>query len=408
MVMNITRQIELLKSFSWLMALRAIQQMLGLIGVYFLARGLETSTFGKYGILLSILAICTILTFPGLNTAVAQCVARGSSSVYRRALLFGVIGGSLGSLVCFSGWFYFRGSDSDLSIGLLLTAFLFPVSHGMLQWQSVLTGKEMFKNVFWIGSLTSVITYTVIIAGLLLYPDELLVPVVAVLAVPALINSLMTVYSLSKTEKEGADELAIKYGIASSGYLAINTIANHLDKLLLFYFLSAEVVAIYMVAERLSDLAKSVVQDFSAVLSPRFARLSEYTRRIDFKLKLLGLLFSAVILLLTFTILPWVLVVIFSEKYVDAIPVAQGLMVSVAIGIHATLRARYVTSKLDSVSVRDIYVTISIARIVFTFILVPLFGVWGAVGSAICYRVVSNILVHLVIIKRYLPKRQNV
>jgi hypothetical protein len=96
------------------------------------------------------------------------------------------------------------------------------------------------------------------------------------------------------------------------------------------------------VAERLSDLAKSVVQDFTAVLAPRFARLAQYTKQVDRLLKLIGLFFSVGILLLAFTVLLWTLVLIFSERYIEAIPVAEGLMVSVAIGIHATLPARYV------------------------------------------------------------------
>jgi O-antigen/teichoic acid export membrane protein len=216
-------------------------------------------------------------------------------------------------------------------------------------------------------------------------------------------NILMTANTLNNTKSEISDASAVAYGIKSSIYLAINTIANHLDKLLLFYFLSADIVALYIVAERLSDLAKSVVQDFTAVLAPRFARLAQYTKQVDRLLKLIGLFFSVGILLLAFTVLPWAVVLIFSERYIEAIPVAQGLMVSVAIGIHATLRARYVTSKLDGVSVRDIYVTISIARIIFTCLLVPLFGLWGAVASAIMYRIASSVLVHFVIIKRYLP-----
>ena len=398
----------LFKSFTWIMGLRLVQQSLGLVGIYFLARGLETSTFGQYGILLSVVAICTIATFPGLNTAVAQCAARGSTGIYRRALSLGLSGAFVGSVVCIDAWFYFSVSEPDLATAFLFSAFMFPVSHGLLQWQSVLTGKEKFKNIFWLGSLTGIMTYSVIIVGIQVFPDEILVPVIAIMAAPALMNILMTVHTLYNTKSEITDTSAVTYGIKSSIYLAINTIANHLDKLLLFYFLSADIVALYIAAERLSELAKSVVQDFTAVLAPRFARLVQYTKQVDRQLKLIGLFFSVVILLLAFTVLPWVLVLIFSERYIEAIPVAQGLMVSVAIGIHATLRARYVTSKLDGVSVRDIYVTISIARIIFTCLLVPLFGLWGAVASAIMYRITSNVLVHFVIIKRYLPKEKYV
>jgi O-antigen/teichoic acid export membrane protein len=117
------------------MVLRSVQLSLGLVGIYFLARGLETSTFGQSAILLSVVAICTIVTFPGLNSAIAQCTARGSTGIYRHALRLGLSVGFVGSVVCIGAWFYFSVSEPNLATAFLFAAILFPVSHGLLQCQ---------------------------------------------------------------------------------------------------------------------------------------------------------------------------------------------------------------------------------------------------------------------------------
>jgi len=229
----------LIKNFVWLMGLRVVQQALGLIGVYFLARLLSKDAFGNYGFLLSTLAICAIFTLPGLNNAVAQGAARGALGIYRRAVGVSFSGALVGSLICLGGWLYYEPKVPDLALAFLLVALLFPASHGLLQWQSVLTGREKFSKYFLLGTISALLTYSSMIAGLHFFPDEILVPVIAVIATPALINILLTIPMLRQAYGEPAEQTALAYGLRSSLYLAINTIANHLDKLLLFHFLSA-------------------------------------------------------------------------------------------------------------------------------------------------------------------------
>jgi len=392
---------SLARNFTWLMGLRILQQGFGLIGIYFLARGLSKETLGSYALLLSIVSICTIFTFPGLNSSTAQGAARGYFGIYRHAVKISFTGSILGSLVCLAAMLFFEKEHPDLATVLLFVSAIFPFSHGLKQWESILTGTENFKTIFLLGTLASLITYSSMILGVLFFPDQIFVPVLAVIVVPATINLISTTFFLRREEKQSTESGAVNYGLKSSVYLAINTLANHLDKFLLFYFLSPAFVAIFIAAEKFSELSKNIIQDFTAILMPLFARSSLYTKDLDKKLKIIGILFSICLIVFSFTILPWLTIAIFSEQYADAIPYAQGLMISVAIGIHATLSARYITAKLDEVSVRDIYVSISLARIILTRILVPFFGLWGAVFSAIIYRLLSTGIVRFIIVKRY-------
>lgn len=392
------------RNFSWLIALRILQQSLSLLGIFYLARGLSKESLGLYGVLLSIISICSIFTVPGLNNAAAQGAARGNFGIYRHAVALSFKGSILGSIFCLIAVLIFDMEQPGFATALIFVSAIFPFSHGLKQWESVLTGTEKFKTIFLLGSLASIITYGTMILGVLNFPDQILVPVLAIVVVPAAINLTLTVYFLERVKNQHTEQDAVTYGIRSSLYLAINTIANHLDKFLIFYFLSPAFVAIFIVAEKFAELAKNCIQDFTAILMPLFARSPSYTSRLDNFLKVIGMVFSILLIIFSFVALPWLIVVVFSEQYANAIPYAQGLMISVAIGIHASLGARYITAKLDGVSVRDIYLSISLTRIFLTCVLVPFFGLWGAVLSAILYRLISTVIVRYIIGRRYAVK----
>lgn len=389
-------------NFVWVLALRGVQQGAALIGFYFLARGLDKATFGNYGLFLSFVAVCAaVLTFPGLNGAIVQCTARGESQVYHRALRLALMGGLGGSGALAAVSAVLHGSHPELARGLLVAAAVFPLSHGLLQWRSIYSGKEHFAALFWLEGLSAIGIYSLMVLGVLTVPGEMLVPVSCVLLVPASINLVMTIKTLREVPK-GADKVGgVAYGLKTSFYLILNTLANHLDKFLIFFLFSAEMAALYVVAQRVPELVKGVVQDLAVVLAPRFARLSGFTKQLDQQLWILSLTIMVIVIGLTFTLLPWLVVVVFSDTYTDAVPIAQGLMISVAIGNHATLRYRYVTSKLDAESVRDVTMATSVVRLASSALLVPLFGLWGAVAAAIVYRILTGVIVYTVVRLRH-------
>jgi O-antigen/teichoic acid export membrane protein len=392
----------ILGNFAWALGLQFVRQATALAATYFLARGLAVPTFGTYGAFMSFLAICTITTLPGMNGAIAQSVARGRSGAYRRGVILAVSGSTVGSAVCFLGWLFFRSTNADMAQALLLAVALFPVSHGMLQWHSVLSGLQNFAAVFWLGSLGAVLTAACIILGIQAFPGEILVPVISVLVIPAAINAALTARTWSQTRSHESENESGSYGIETSAYLALNIIANHLDRLLLFLLISPEIAALYIVAERLAETIKNIVQDLAAVLAPRFAQMRKYTHSADRSLWMVSTGISVAIVAMTFTILPWGLVTLFSERYAEAIPIAQGLMISVAIGNHAMLRSRYIKSRLDAPGFRDITLYPSGVRLIATVCLVPLLGLWGAVASAVIYRLATVAVVSLKIRQRHL------
>ncbi|MEQ9639378.1 MAG: oligosaccharide flippase family protein [Alphaproteobacteria bacterium] len=402
------RPMRILRGASWIVALRGVRQLTMLVTYYVMVRALEVDIFGAYGVFVALIALFAMTTFPGLNNATTQCAARGEMGMYREAVRWSLLGSLGGSVFCLgaAGYFHAFGGQPALALAFVGAAILFPLSHGMLQWRNVLMGQEKFASFFVFGAATAILNMGLIVIGVSVFPDELLVPAMVVLAGPAIFNVAMTLATTRRIERSGDHREAIRYGLRTSGYLALNNVANQLDKILIFTIFTPELAAIYVVAERASELVKAVVQDLGATLVPRFARMVSYSGNLDRKLKLAAAGISCLVLLVAFTVLPPAMLLLFSEKYADSIVIAQGLMVSVAIGNFATLRYRYMTSKLDSASVRDVTIVMSVVRIVSSLILVPMFGLWGAVAAAVVYRLSSAAVTSYALRKRHFRKEE--
>ena len=93
--------------------------------------------------------------------------------------------------------------------------------------------------------------------------------------------------------------------------------------------------------------------------------------------------------------------ILFGDDYTQAIPYAQALLCTVAIGNHATLRNRFVNSKLDEKSNRDVILSVSLIRIIASIIFVPLLGILGAVIATFIYRISTVLIINYIVKTRY-------
>ena len=67
----------------------------------------------------------------------------------------------------------------------------------------------------------------------------------------------------------------------------------------------------------------------------------------------------------------------------------------------ATIKFRFIRSKIDATSFRDITVYTSLGRIVMSLVFIPWLGILGAVISVFLYRILYSLVVNAVIKKNY-------
>ncbi len=394
---------SLVQNSFFVFSLNALQRLLGLAMVFVLVRTLDQSQFGDYQFILSLVGILTIFSLPGLTNAVMQSSARGLMGTYRASLKPSLLFSLLGSLILFViGTWYLFFTENDLYLAFYISSIFFPLAHSLKNWKAVITGEEKFSSILVIEGLFTFITTCLIIGISLVKPGVIIWPLLIVLLVPSIKNLIFTGYLLKKINCDAPiEEGSLSYGMKTTVYSSLNIIANHLDKLLIYFFISPTSLAIYFVAERMSELTKSIGQNLAAVLAPRFAKMENYTDRVDKVLNIFSIGLGVAIIIFALTILPWIMGILFGEKYIEAIPFAQVLLCSVAISNFASLKNRFINSKLDGKSNRDITIWGSLIRIAASAILVPFYGIWGAVIATFIYRIFLAIIVSHIIRARY-------
>ena len=96
-----------------------------------------------------------------------------------------------------------------------------------------------------------------------------------------------------------------------------------------------------------------------------------------------------VIVIIAFAIIPVIFNLLFTNEYEHAIFISQILMLSLVVGQVAQWKRVFLNSKLDSVAIKHITLKSNFIRIGTSAILVPLFGISGAVISTFIYRLAN-------------------
>jgi O-antigen/teichoic acid export membrane protein len=382
---------------------KIFQLTLGLVTTYYIAHSLSKDNYGHYNYILTVIGLLSFFSLPFVNNAVSQSVARGFLGTYKASILttfFSSCGGGL--ILLLLSAYYHLNHDALLARAFLIAAIVFPFLYGLTTWKSLYLGEQKYKKIIKLAGVNNVISSSLLIAIAIFFPNNVLFILLCFLAIPALQNVAQTTLLYFKQKNTyDTEEGSIKYGIKASFYSIISLIATNIDSILLFHFLSPTALANFIAAQKLPEVIKSSIQDIGQILLPIFSKKSHMTKNLSWFFNIFGIAISIGILILTFTIYPYIFILIFGEQYRDALIYGQALMCSIAISNAAPLKVWFINSKLDAKSNRDTTLIISLTRIFTSLSLIPFFGIWGAVLSAFFHRSITAIAVHYLIKKRY-------
>ena len=395
---------RVIKGIGYLSFIRVVQIGLGLVTTYFLARALSVEQYGEYQFVLNIISILTVFTFTELNNTLMQSTARGFKGSYRKIFPYPLIGSLAGSfaLVLFALWYGVQKDHTDLMACFLIAAVFFPFMQGLILWRGLKIGEQKFGHFSFLEFINLCMTQLMIIAVIHFYGGQYIWVLLIFVAVPALLNIIMTwrLRGLMRVDDPPEDGI-ILHGLKSSFYVSFSTASNYIDKILVFFFLSPAALALFVAADRFADLLRTGVQDVITALAPRFAETKYYSDRLHRFFIIFYVVYGICLMIFAFTVLPHILLLIYGEPYRAAIPYAQALVFSAALGTLASMQFRYIRSKLDTKNFRNIMVWTSLARIGMSLAIIPFFGMTGAVVSAILYRLMLTITINRVIATDY-------
>ncbi|MDA1334992.1 MAG: oligosaccharide flippase family protein [bacterium] len=364
------------------------------------ARYITKDIYGSYRYLFSIIGMAGIFSLPGMGTAIVRSVARGYDRTYIKnafAIFISSIGISLVAIV--AAFVFFLQNQPPLAYGFLVIALFIPFVEGMGSWKAYLDGKKEFKKKTFYTTIVNVISGVTMLGTILaIYFWKLdatyAVPLLAgtyfaTRGIPNILIFYKTVKSIPKDAR--IEPGGLRYGVHLSLASIPATIANYIDGVILFHYFGAAQLAIYSFAVVMPEQVKKLLTN---VATATFPKLSEKISDEEVKKSLPHKIFRASILT-TLIIGAYILLApyfyqIFFPRYIESIEFSQVFALSLVLfpfGIFGN------ALKAEG-NIRKIYIHsigVPVLQIVALLILIPIFGLWGAVLG----RVVGRLLNHL-------------
>lgn len=212
-----------------------------------MARLVPREVVGSYTYLMSVLAIVSILTLPGMNEAYTRAVGRGfmhsATTMMRTRLMVGLSGSLLSVLIGIGTWLY---GNPELGLVFIVAAIFVPLTDtfstfAINHWQ----GRRQFAHSALVGTLyyAGIAAFTI---AAVLVTDELLP-----LAITTLIGQAVVGYLLYRTidaESGGADAESEKLGFHLTIMQSFGILARNLDKVVVWALMGPAMVAVYALA----------------------------------------------------------------------------------------------------------------------------------------------------------------
>ncbi len=403
----------ILANSSWVATGKAFATLTAFLLSILYARYLPKAVYGDYRYILSVLSIAGIFAVPGIGTAMARAVARGFEGTFRRGghfIFLASFGISIISIGC--ALFFFYNSNTYLGWGFALCALFFPFVEGMGNWRSYYDGKKLFKEKTLLNTLDQLV-YTVFMASaigaiVLLQLDpgaSLLILLLAYTLGEGLPNVIFFLQTLKKIPKNAPEEPgALRYGLHLSAANIPATVANYLDVVLLYAFMSPAAVAVYSFALAIPEQLKSylgIVTDISfpklAVQSQNAASLRDLRKTLIMKAVKTSYV-TCVIVLIYIATAPFIYSIFF-PRYTEAVYLSQIFALSLVLfpfGVFNTA----LKAEGDMQKIYGYNVMAPVIQITALVTLIPSYGLWGAVSARMIGRIANHILPLLFFIKK--------
>ncbi len=388
-----TDMIYLAKGGFWLSLSQGVAMLAGFFISIAFANLFPKESFGNYKFILSMVAILGAFSFTGLNTSVVQSAARGFGGSLRQSFRINLkwsIGAVLGGLGL-SIYYYING-NTLLSFSFLLAGLLSPLTASAGLYSAYLMGKEDFRRSTFYSTIRNIIPALALILALLLTKS-----LGIIIAVYFVVGAFVPLFLYHRTkrayqnENKKEDPELVSYGGHLSAMEIIGSIANYLDKILIFHYLGAAPLAIYAFAIAPVEQLQGGKKILSTLIMPKisgrpFEELQESGPR-----KALLLTVYALGLALLWVIFAPYFYRFFFPQYLDSVFYSQIysftlLAVSGTI-FNETLQAH--KKKKELYLHRTI---IPVVQIGLFFILLPSFGLMGLIITHVFMRSFASLL----------------
>ncbi|MBN1253031.1 MAG: oligosaccharide flippase family protein [Bacteroidales bacterium] len=378
----------------WLSLSKIIELAFGVAISVFFARFTTLEIYGQYNLLISILAILSILSAPGLSVSALRAVAKGNHGVYKKAVNLRFIWSLTGiPLLLLIGLLYFYFDSKAMSYSILASALLFPLFYSVSSWPIIFQGKEKF-NKFSKFEVIRVILSSSLIIGVIYLGVESIFPVfITYLIVNSALNFIFYFLSLKEIENDKIDNVWKSSGYKLTFLKFISLAYDYIDKLIIGFFLGPEKLAVYAIAVGISSYLRQINGIATRVIMPKLFKISKnYFKDIFKKLLAIFSLSSVLVSILMFFILPFLITFLYSNKYFESIFYAQLYLITIPFYSISTIYQLGMIYLEEETDLSKIKIFSIIINLILYFILIPYFELVGAIVASVIYFLILDII----------------
>jgi O-antigen/teichoic acid export membrane protein len=396
----LTDMVYLAKGGFWLTLGQIISSISGLLLAIAFANLLPKEVYGNYKYILSLVGLLSIPTLSGMRTALMQAVARGYEGsiipAMKTKIRWGLIGGV--ASVILAGYYFYNG-NTTLTISFLIAGIFIPFMDSLAVYGPIFPGRKLFKQGTKINIITQIISAAIMVAVLFLTKNIFLI-LLSYFSSRTLLRAIFLIITFKKFKpNKKEDPETISYGKHLSLIDILGTIAEQLDKILVFHYLGAAELAIYSFAVIIPEQIKALFKNMRSLILPKFAQKNkEEAKKIIFNKTprlLIIILFITLAYILTAPIIYKLLLPNYTESiFYSQIFAVSLLVISFSLPSSSALQALGAKKQLYQYNVFS-----SIFQIITIFFMVNLYGLIGMVLARVISRFMTVIILFILIRK---------
>lgn len=376
-----TDMIYATKGGFWLTVGYIVSGLTGLALSVGFANLVPKEVFGHYKFILSLVGFIGAFSLVGMGTAVTQAVSRGFEGALADGVKTSLKWGILPASISFIGSLYYLiNGNALLAISLLIAGLLSPIIAALSLYGSFISGKKDFKTSTVYNIMRSIITVGLILLAVALFKDEVLI-VTAYFASIAITVSYFYWRTVKKYRpNQEIDPDTSSYSKHLSAMNIIGTMAEYLDKILIFHFFGAAQLAIYSFAIAIPTQLRGYNKVIGTMVFPKASSTPIPVLQKTLPRKAALMFFVAIVGVVAYFFIAPYIYEIFFPQYLESVRFSQvyGLtfLVIPAMFFNQALLAH--------MRKRELYITkvgVPIIKIVMLITLLPIFGIWGAIIS---------------------------
>jgi|GEM_PF-1117195 len=254
----------------WMTLRQGTEIVSGFFLLAIFARYTTKEVFGQYQLIISIFNIVSILSLPGINTAVLRSVARGDDGDYKLGVRISFFWSLLGipALLIVGSYYYFFVNHT-IGTALMVSSIFFPVFFAPNTWPFFLQGKKLYKALFGFNSVRAVLNAVTTALVIFVSKGNLFPVIMAYFVSYSFFSVFYYIKSQKYVENDRKDPDMEKYGKFITKISAFNLFAENADKIIISFMLSVSDIAVFSVISMVAVKLRGFINPIFSVAFPK-------------------------------------------------------------------------------------------------------------------------------------------